>query len=53
MEDNDKKSELPIHLIFGASEYSRIKTETKGRIGKPPEPIVKAHRARVGDDVLR
>ena len=41
MEDNDKKSELPIHLIFGASEYSRIKTETKGRIGKPPEPIAK------------
>ena len=29
MEDNDKKSEWPIHLILGASEYSRIKTETK------------------------
>ena len=39
MEDNDKKSELPIHLILGASEYSRIKTETKPRIGKPSEPI--------------
>ena len=26
MEDNDKKTELPIHLTFGASEYSRIKT---------------------------
>ena len=39
MEENDKKSERPIHLILCASEYSRIKTETKPRIGKPPEPI--------------
>ena len=39
MDDNDKKSELPIHLILGASEYSRIKTETKPRIGQPSEPI--------------
>lgn len=39
MEDNDKKSELPIHLILSTSEYSRIKTETKPRIGKPSEPI--------------
>jgi len=30
---------LPIHLILGTSEYSRIKTETKPRIGKPFEPI--------------
>ena len=39
IDDNDKKSELPIHLILGASEYSRIKTETKPRIGEPHEPI--------------
>ena len=39
MDDNDKKSELPIHLILGASEYSRIKTETKPKIGEPNEPI--------------
>ena len=39
MDDKDKKGELPIHLILGASEYSRIKTETKPRIGKPSEPI--------------
>ena len=38
-EDSDKKSELPIYLILGASEYSRIKTETKPRIAKPSEPI--------------
>ena len=39
MEDNDKKSELPIHLILGASEYSRIKTKIKPRISKPSEAI--------------
>ena len=39
MDDNDKKSELPIHVILGASEYSRIKTETKPKIGQPSEPI--------------
>ena len=39
MDNNDKESELPIHLILGASEYSRIKTETKPRIGQPSEPI--------------
>ena len=39
MEDNDKKKENPIHLTLGTSEYSRIKTETKPRIGKPSGPI--------------
>ena len=34
MNDDDKKSELPIHVILGASEYSRIKTETKPKIGQ-------------------
>ena len=39
MDDNDRKSELPIYLILGASEYSRIKSETKPKIGKPSEAI--------------
>ena len=39
MDDVNTKSELPIHLILGASEYSRIKTDTKPRIGKAGEPI--------------
>ena len=39
MDDNDKKSELIIHMILGARKYSRIKTETMPRIGQPPEPI--------------
>lgn len=40
MDDNDKKSELPIYVILGVSEYSRIKTEKKPKIGQPSEPIV-------------
>ena len=39
MDDEDTKPELPIHLILGASEYSRIKTHTKPKIGKAGEPI--------------
>ena len=39
MDDGDTKSELPIHMILGASEYSRIKTDTRLRIGKTGEPI--------------
>ena len=39
MNDEDEKPELPIHLILGASEYSRIKTDTKPRIGKAGEPV--------------
>ena len=29
MDDEDTKPKLPMHLILGASEYSRIKTQTK------------------------
>ena len=39
MHDIDEKPELPVHLILGASEYRRIKTETKPRIGLPGEPV--------------
>ncbi|XP_065070928.1 uncharacterized protein LOC135695688 [Rhopilema esculentum] len=39
MDDTDDKAELPIHLIIGASEYAKIKTETKPRLGKPGEPV--------------
>ena len=39
MDDMDEKGELPIHLIIGASEYAKIKTETKPKIGKPGEPV--------------
>eukprot|EP00112_Aurelia_sp_Birch-Aquarium-sp1_P013324 Seg2820.4 transcript_id=Seg2820.4/GoldUCD/mRNA.D3Y31 product="hypothetical protein" protein_id=Seg2820.4/GoldUCD/D3Y31 len=39
MDDKDRKPELPIHMIVGASEYAKIKTETKPRKGDPGEPV--------------
>jgi len=39
LNDMDEKSELPVNLALGTSEYSRIKTATKPRIGSPGEPV--------------
>ena len=39
LNDEDKNPELPIHLILGASAYSRIKTDTKPRIGQAGELV--------------
>ena len=39
LNDLDNKRELPVHLVLGTSEYSRIKTATKPRIGNPGEPV--------------
>lgn len=33
MDDVDKKSKLPVHLILGAGDYMRIKTADKPRVG--------------------
>ena len=38
LEDNDQKKELPVRVILGASDYSRIKAMTKPRIGQPGKP---------------
>eukprot|EP00112_Aurelia_sp_Birch-Aquarium-sp1_P007313 Seg1796.10 transcript_id=Seg1796.10/GoldUCD/mRNA.D3Y31 product="hypothetical protein" protein_id=Seg1796.10/GoldUCD/D3Y31 len=50
MDDKDKKSILPVHLILGANEFSKIKTEHKPRIGKPGEPI--AERTHFGWTIM-
>ena len=39
MDDRDQKEDLPIHVIIGASDFAKIKTPTKPRIGKEGEPI--------------
>ena len=39
MEDTDTKDTLPVHLILGASDYAKIKTETAPRMGALGEPI--------------
>ena len=38
MEDTDTKDSLPVHLILGASDYTKIKMETPPLIGAPGEP---------------
>ena len=39
MEDKDSKDIMPVHLILGASDYAKIKTETAPRVGALGEPI--------------
>eukprot|EP00795_Rhopilema_esculentum_P004345 gene4345-20561_t len=39
MDDVDQKPELPVHVILGASEYAKIKTDGPGEpVGEPGEP---------------
>ena len=39
IEDRDKKAKLPVHVVLGNGDYSRIKTETRPRVGKDMEPV--------------
>eukprot|EP00795_Rhopilema_esculentum_P015888 gene15888-7220_t len=39
MDDIDQKPELPVHVILGASEYAKFKTDAKTKIGKPGELV--------------
>ena len=44
MNDTDTKAELPIHLILGTSEYTRIKVQEMPRVGQPGEPVAELTR---------
>ena len=37
--DSDTKKELPVHVILGAGDYTKIKTQERARVGQPGEPI--------------
>ena len=39
IKDRDKKRMLPVHVVLGSGDYSRIKTETPPRVGKDMEPV--------------
>ena len=39
MEDMDRKPEVPIHIVLGASDYTRIKTKNLPRIGEVGDPV--------------
>ena len=44
MEDQDRKAELPVHMILGANLYSRIKMEEAPRIGNNGDPVAELTR---------
>ena len=39
MLDQDIKSRLPVHLIHGAGEYAKLKTDSAPKISEPGEPV--------------
>ena len=41
MNDTDKKEQLLVHIILGASDFAKIKMEKSPRIGKIGEPFAK------------
>ena len=50
MLDVDTKAALPVHLILGASEFAKIKTDQAPRVGSPGEPV--AERTRFGWTIM-
>ena len=44
MEDTDTKSQLPVHLILGASDYAKIKTQEAQCSGAIREPVAEFTR---------
>ena len=49
VEDNDPKSELPVHLILGLSKYFKIKMEVVPQEGNSGEPV--GELTRLGLDI--
>ena len=46
MNERDAKTELPVHVILGASDYVKIKMQKCPRVGKINEPI--AEQTKMG-----
>lgn len=46
MDDDNTKCQFPIHLVLGAAEYSRIKTDTPQRVGREYQPV--GERTKLG-----
>ena len=44
--DTDTKKELPVHVILGAEDYTKIKTQERARVGQLGEPIAKLTKLR-------
>ncbi len=50
IDDTDTKPQLPVHLILGISEYTKIKTKTAHKVGNPGEPV--AELTKLGWTIL-
>ena len=50
MEDKDERAMLPVHLILGASEYTKIKTGSGQKVGRIGEPV--AEKTKFGWTVM-
>ena len=37
--DTDTKKELLVHVLLGAGDYKKVKTQEKAKVGQPGEPI--------------
>ena len=46
MNDTDKKEQLPVHIILGASDFAKIKIEKVPRVGKVGEPFAELTKMR-------
>ena len=44
MNDTNTKAELPIHLILGVGDYTKIKVPEVPRVGSPGEPVAELTR---------
>ena len=44
MNEMNKKTELPIHMIFGSSNNTKAKSKEMPRVGQPDEPVTKLTR---------
>ena len=42
--DNDTKKDLPVHVILGAGDYTKIKPQERARVGQPGGPIAELTR---------
>ena len=42
--DHDTKTDLPVNVILGAGDYTKIKTQERARVGQPGDPIAELTR---------
>ena len=42
MNDADTKGRLPVHIMLGAGDYAKVKTESVPKIGEPGQPVAES-----------